>query len=367
MMMQITPEKTFSNSELTMEAGETYLADQVNIGQFLVMMARGREKADVMRWTADGVRLCSSNRIAVVRTGGFGDLVMLTPPLLDLAENGVVVEVSAFKRFHPAIQHLHKNIIPVPYPLHISRRDRTPYGRIVGLGDLVEEGIHPTDAFSEALGVQPKDKKPKWVVTMAEDDDASKILEPLGRPIIGIQPMASTLIRSYSPTMTGQVLRQLSTRAPEPFFAALFGAPGQLSTFTKHMPMPLPGGMCAGVIDYTGPEWTMDFRTSAAVLSKAKGFIGVDSALLHVAGALDVPSVGLYGPFPWKERTKYSPSIHSLQGRAPEKCSPCHYHSYGGPEFPEGQICGDVGACTAMMDISPERIAKTLIKKAWKK
>ncbi|MFH2070256.1 MAG: lipopolysaccharide heptosyltransferase II [Elusimicrobiota bacterium] len=53
------------------------------------------------------------------------------------------------------------------------------------------------------------------------------------------------------------------------------------------------GGLDCGFIDLTGKT---DLRQACAVLSFCSLVVGNDSSLIHIACALDVPVVGLYGP-----------------------------------------------------------------------
>lgn len=97
-----------------------------------------------------------------------------------------------------------------------------------------------------------------------------------------------------------------------------------------------------------------DFAESAAILATMDAAIVPDSSLCHLAGALGIPTVALFGPFHWQQRTSWSPSIHAIQGHAP--CAPCHHHGWDGHPFPTSQPCHQSGACTALANLTPERI-----------
>lgn len=88
------------------------------------------------------------------------------------------------------------------------------------------------------------------------------------------------------------------------------------------------GAMKAPVLDLTG-------RTSvpqlAAVLARCRLFVGADSGVMHVAAAVAVPLVALFGPsnaLAWGPWTPASPSAVVRLGPA---CSPCSYvgHAVG--------------------------------------
>jgi ADP-heptose:LPS heptosyltransferase len=83
------------------------------------------------------------------------------------------------------------------------------------------------------------------------------------------------------------------------------------------------------------------------------------SALVHVAGALGLPAVGLYGPFPWQLRTVHAPSIHGINGTC--RCSPCFWHDREALFPPDGP-CATTGRCEALAGIEPRRIVAKLRK-----
>jgi ADP-heptose:LPS heptosyltransferase len=93
-------------------------------------------------------------------------------------------------------------------------------------------------------------------------------------------------------------------------------------------------------------------------LATCDACIAPDSVFCHVAGALHIPTIALYGPFPWQLRTAHAPSIHALQGVA--KCAPCFHHSRVGEVFPRGEECENTGDCAALARISPSRIVSKI-------
>jgi ADP-heptose:LPS heptosyltransferase len=111
-----------------------------------------------------------------------------------------------------------------------------------------------------------------------------------------------------------------------------------------------------GLFNLTAENLNTSFRRSCAVIATADAFVGNDSALLHVAGALEVPAVGLYGPFPWELRTKYAPKTFSLSGKGP--CAPCFHHKNAmiGNEFPDNCPSADRGICQVLESIDVSRI-----------
>ena len=93
----------------------------------------------------------------------------------------------------------------------------------------------------------------------------------------------------------------------------------------------------------------LSLRQTALLLSRCALFVGNDSGLLHVAGALRIPSVSLFGPTsPLGKLPEWTPHA-ALYTR--EVCSPCY--KYGeAPPCPYGLRC--------LHKISPEQVIETI-------
>ncbi len=111
-------------------------------------------------------------------------------------------------------------------------------------------------------------------------------------------------------------------------------------------------------------EHDLTFRKSAAVVNGADVFIGNDSALLHIAGGLSVPAVGLYAPFPSKLRTTYCPTTSAIDGRLP--CSPCFHHENKAirNHFPDHCPSKATKSCGALAEILPATVVQRAVQVA---
>jgi len=67
-----------------------------------------------------------------------------------------------------------------------------------------------------------------------------------------------------------------------------------------------------------------DFRFTMAAVSKMDLAISVDSVLVHLAAALAIPIIGIYGPFPSKIRMVYYKNAVGIDPRT--NCGPCCTH-----------------------------------------
>jgi ADP-heptose:LPS heptosyltransferase len=100
----------------------------------------------------------------------------------------------------------------------------------------------------------------------------------------------------------------------------------------------------------------LTFRQSCAVLATADVFLGPDSALIHVAGALGVPAVGLFSVVPWNLRTSYCPTTFVIQGKTGCDIAPCFFASRTSGGFPAKGPCAKTGRCEALWNITPEQV-----------
>lgn len=80
----------------------------------------------------------------------------------------------------------------------------------------------------------------------------------------------------------------------------------------------------------------LDLHKLAYLLVHAEGFVGVDTGLAHLAAALDVPGVSLYGPTDPVRTGVMGLSQHMLAGATP--CAPCLKRHCNQPRTAEGLV-----------------------------
>lgn len=133
------------------------------------------------------------------------------------------------------------------------------------------------------------------------DDAVTKAgdLLPDDRDVLAICPSASAPYKVWPGTRFGQLVRQLT--GPDGAMAGarivIFGGPGDEAA-AKPVHAALDDH---DVLDLTGQLGLMDV---AACLARARLFIGNDSGLMHMATAMNTPTLGLFGP---SDENKYGP------------------------------------------------------------
>ena len=370
----IVPEKIELTSTEIIHPGE-YLVEDLNGAQLMSICGGGTMTPlpESEKRPFDETKDWNGKKVMIMRVGGFGDLVRLTPVLREIKRRWpeVVLNVCTMAHYEPVLKFLDFVDGVVKYPLSIEASKG--YDAWVFLENAVEKNprakkVHMTDLFAEIIGLTGKPELPAgWVLPEGQalaDPKAAYIVtanegvwanvqypRKPGVRRVCIQTRASARCRDYPNDQFTAVLKSLLERGWEVF---LLGLKGQIKVPENVENL------------YNLAEAGTSFRQSCAVINGSDAFLGPDSALLHVAGALDVPAVGLYGPFPWELRTKYEPSIFALQGVG--TCSPCFHHGnpFKGDQFPPQCPSGAKGFCEVLGSIKPEHVVAKLEKIARK-
>lgn len=339
-----------------MEAGKQYLVTNVFTGSLL--SSRWRVVIGEDMWAVrmllkaehyeeepfNPKRTHPINDLWLLRGGGYGDLLMMTPMIraLRAAYPNIRLHVACGSSYKDLFYGLDVTVEELPIAFPIPRETV-----IVAFEDWIEghpgaEQTHMAQHFANKVGIDLKsDHRPSYTVTEEEEEAAKTAFPRNNQKRIGIQVFASSLYRTYP--FIQDVTTLFLKKGCEVFF---FGAPGQFK---------LEEGSPPELINLTNQKLT--FRQSAAVLTTCDVVVAPDSAMVHLAAALDIPCVGLYGPIPPELRG--SGKMSGLFGKAP--CAPCFFHADYPQQFPANMPCAEKGYCVALAQIEPELIvAKAL-------
>lgn len=272
------------------------------------------------------------NGFLVERDMGVGDLVMLVPVLRRLHDMGYYVCLVCAPSFmplftnHPKIDKVgdiddrpwpvSPNVIDVRWKVDFPGGHRwyTTHHRTVIFAQIFMD--------EQGLDVTPNDMKPDLYLP-PETEAWAEQNAPKG-PFAVVQMRASSHARSY--LKMDEVCEKLMRR-------------GIQVVAVHHQPHPVP----EGAVDLCGGREPIE--RIAAIIERASVVVTPDSASLHIAGAFDVPTVALFGPFDPRLRTAYYPNCQALRAR-PEcpfcwENDPCAWQ--GGPclgEIPVDDVVG---------------------------
>lgn len=307
------------------------------------------------------------------RAGGFGDLLLLTPAL------------RAFKRAHPGCR---VTLCTMPRYREVlagnpcvdafaefppTNKEIFAHDGVVSFENVIENNpkarvTHAVDLYAERLGVKvdPADRRPDYFITEEERAWAADFLRSLPNPVhpdnpvqlrsappighqpsalprIGIQVKASTPVRSYPAGPLSDLVDLLAGEAQ----VLLFGAPGEVVT----------DGPNPRIVNLSALK--LSFRQSCSLLATCDALVAPDSALCHVAAALGVPTLALYGPFPSHLRlTSACQEAHDAHG----VCAPCFHHSRGQEIFPHSRPCARTMSCHVLGGLPPARLFAQVMK-----
>lgn len=333
-----------------------YLAFDLNAAEHLWLAEGDGHVEEVHLPAFDPKRNWDGRKILLIRPGGFGDLLFLTPIIRELHRRwpGVEVDVACSRLFAEILRGCGVDSV-VAYPVAWPRA-KHEYDAIVGFEDLVEKKpraheVHIVDLFAERLGLAGAfDKSTVYAVNQEEQMWAVANHRKREWKRLGVQVRASALLRTYPTQQLWLATRELHRLGWEIY---LFGRIGDVQAGAQ----PRLVNVC---------REDLPIRRSCALLASCDVFLGPDSALTHVAGALGVPTVALYGPFLASLRTAYQPSIQAIQ--ASGRCAPCFWHekTIGTPQlFPPNCPSAHKGVCGVLASIRPDEIVAAVLSQTY--
>ena len=371
------PERLELNPGQIIVPGE-YVSENLLCAQLVNLCGDGSIRPLTESRPFDETKDWNGKKLLFMRAGGFGDIVNLTPTLREVKRRwpDCEITVAAMPEYGKVLDGLDYVAHRIDYPVSTKVAEGFDcwqfFERAVEGNPRAHE-VHLVDLFAEITGLKSgfmsKDwtdsKKPDYVVS-PEETAWCKVAHPRveGKRRLTVQVSASAKCRVYPMSRLQEVLNVMKAKPDWETF--LLGEPGKIQT-----------GDMPGIVNLSMQNTT--FRQSAAVVASSDVFLGSDSAFVHVAGALGVPAVALYGPFPWKLRTAYSPSVTAIHGKG--KCAPCFFHekhfgALGRESFPANcpsrndyepgmdQRSGPPGYCSVLASIEPKRVVALIEKVA---
>lgn len=316
-----------------------YVAEDIYAAQLMFSAKRGSCKLEP--YVAADCDATPSSALWI-RPGAFGDLLLLTPALRAFREKNPLASVSlaCMPQYAPIVASAGFDRI-IDYP--VSAEDIARFGSVFCLENVIEgnanaDTAHAADIFADRVGVKLHDRTPVYEISQVEKDWSKARYPRTALKRVAIHVSASTQYRNYPQHHVVKVLLELAKRGIEVF---LIGAPMQWRAESK------------GVIRNLMLE-SLDIRQSVAAMATCDVLVAPDSVMLHVAAAIGMQAIGLYGPIHWSNRISGT-TVEGIQGNT--GCKPC-YHNIGPNEgnFPAHCPTAAKGYCGLMESIAPERV-----------
>lgn len=250
--------------------------------------------------------------------GGIGDLLMMTPGIHALKQKypGQEIHLALPKRYFSVFQG---NPDVILIDIENDAFDFTAYRKWFNLTDCpaarVESRTAPRvkknriEIFARSLGIRGlrwrfMNRRPRYFLSEEDKEFREKFWREkglAGKTVIGVQLHADEVYRDYP--HVEHLVRRLAQR----YTVLVFDG------------KPINGCDFANVIKID----SLGIRQAFALASRCHAIIAPDSAFVHLAAALEVPCVALFGPIDGRVRTKDYPKCIYLDARATLNCVAC--------------------------------------------
>jgi hypothetical protein len=245
---------------------------------------------------------CKKNSVLIYRkTGGLGDLICMKPSIEQLTQDAIQVALDLPKMYH----FLFRGIKRLRLVENEWERMKPDYG--VFINAYCPCGTHealtlwrPTknriDNFADLFNVAPV----KPVLNMGTK---KRFFEYRDKKIIGIQLEGANITKTPSMNFMREI-------------CGLLGTIGHVVTFDQSKKI-------AGVNSYMSESVEDIVRF---IYNNVDVMIAPDSGLMHVALAMGIPTVCIFGPTNGKLTLKYYNNYTLIQKMSPDRCfKPCYY------------------------------------------
>jgi len=276
--------------------------------------------------------LSKGKSLFLFRSGGIGDVMFMFPLIKYLKENfEATITVSTTPTYMTLIENNPDVDKSVKLPFRVEEMDEADYhltfeGVIEDI-DKEAKTIHAVDLFLKEAHVDftkvaAKDKVPRFNINKSLKKRIWERIKHLKNTVkIGIQLAASSPIRTFPLEKLVGVARKMLSKGYAVF---LFGAKREEDISRQVFNILVSSSdrmMVVNVIDEP-----VELDGSIVFASFMDVIVAPDSSFIHIAGALDIPVVGLYGCFPSLLRMRYYKNAIGIDANVP--CAPSFIHGH---------------------------------------
>ena len=291
----------------------------------------------------------NSKRILIHRFGGAGDLLFITPLLHEIKERWPECHIvfHCEEKYHwvfannPHVDQcmsspLMRETVDA-FDTQINLEDATEYSPLAKTHTAV-------DVFAAVAGIKLSDKKTIYSPPPPVVEKVKRRF-PKKTKRVGISLTSNSVIRNYPYKLFLEVIGALMKNNIQVVLL------GKSATGVKSQPL---------FIDLSGENPALSWEESFAFMKTCDLVLGPDSGAIHFAGAMGVPSLGLFGSFLAELRIPSQPATKAIQ--ATGKCAPCFHHGRKHVDFPPNGPCALTGQCEVLASITPQQVATKIFE-----
>ena len=325
----IEVKKPFTNNGINFETGHKYVLPEDAEAQFRTTYGNNIGMSypiDSLLKPYKGEDL-SGKKIITFRFGGIGDITFLNPVLRWLKKKYPTCHITAATACKQPLENVPEIDVLLDMPFDVKYLESTDYTcffqGILESSSEISKKTHAVDMFFSYFGIDSiqlpsEDKVPKLFFNREEMSWLKETLNNLGikeeNYVIGIQVESSSPIRNFPKEKLKAAIDLLSME--DNVRIILIGTEPQEIVCQYYK------GQNPNIILAT--KFTV--RQSIVLANRYNMVISPDSFMVQVAGAMEKPLVGLYGPFPSSVRMKYFKNAIGLDPSV--VCSPCFKHDF---------------------------------------
>lgn len=256
-------------------------------------------------------------KIAFVREGGLGDILMTIPVVKAFIEKNKKVDYFTLPKYFPLLRNINCNAEDINN--FDEKKNKNQYDRIFDLRNQLENfriplnQQHRIDAIAEYCKIKLENKTIGYVPGIEARNWAERFFEQFISPkvvTIGLAWRSAFRVRSW-PDMYAYSFCKLFD--PLYYKIVLLGENGNYRF------------SASSVIDTCG---YLQIEQTAAVIQKLDILVTNDNGLLHLGGNFDVPLIALFGSLPPEWRIKYYEKCRVIVNNE-LGCIPCNEWQQG--------------------------------------
>ena len=292
----------------------------------------------------------SDKTILVWRTGGIGDLLFIQPNLIYLKQKYPTCKIkfACGPQYQPmvALWPCVDEILNLPFSFnHLMNSDYHVVFEGVIERTKQAEKENAYHLFTRWMGLNlpdelllPKQEPKKENRELVENKISEWGFK--GKDFILIQLKASSPIRTPSLDVWLKIVDKLLKEGNK---IIITDAPHNSEMIEKFLLMVDQKYINKDIFNFAPFSLSLDY--SISLCSLAKIVVGTDSAMMHIAASVDVPLVGIYGPFPGEIRLSLYKNSDWVNCK--KECAPCFSHT----QTPCKNSKGGYSECYSNLDI----------------